>query len=207
MRPKFLSNILGQRSKVETLRCLFSVDGELTGREIARRTGLSHPIVHKALEDLETEKVVTRRVSPPTHQFRLNKDLWVVREVLGRLFEQEENWMKHLTQIVAKNLPETVMSVVLFGSAVKGKMAPESDVDVLVLVDGIKQIEEVRDRLSERGRKIYSSFGHPLVPLICSLEEFRKNYKSGQKFAKEISYTGRTIYGKLLTEALFEHGA
>ncbi len=207
MNPEFLNEILGHQSKLEALRCLFSEERELTGREIARRTGLSHPIIHKALRKLEKEGIVKRNVTPPNYQFQLNKGHWVVDEILSPLFEKESGWLDYLFRFITQRTPKSVVSVILFGSIVKGTTTPKSDIDILVLVVKPGEKEPVREHFFNLGRKVYLSFQRPLAPIILSVDEFRNQYKSGRKFAKEISYTGRVIYGRLLTEILFEHGA
>lgn len=205
MNLKFLNGLLGQQSKLEALRCLFSEERALTGREIARRTGFSHPIIHKALRNLEREGVVERNVTPPNYQFRLNKMHWVVDEILSPLFKKEAGWLEYLFRFITQKIPKSVVSVILFGSTVKGATTPKSDIDILVLVVKPGEKAPVREHFFTLGRKVYLSFQRPLAPLILSVDEFRSQYKNGRKFAKEISYTGRVIYGRLLTELLFEH--
>lgn len=204
--PSPLTRILGRRSRLEALRCLFSDSAELSGREIARRAGLSHPVVHSALRELEAEGIVERRAAPPTHQYRLNRRHWMVRELLAPLFEREKAGPAHLERLLARRLPRSVISLILFGSAVKGAFAPASDIDLLALVNDRAQKENVQEHLRTLGREVYESFRHPLSPVVLSVEEFRRQYKEGGKFAREISYSGRVIHGKLLTEVLFEHG-
>lgn len=206
MRAKFLNTILGQRSKLEALRCLFAGREELTGREIARRTGLSHLIIHKALGELEAEGLVERRVALPTHQFKLNRKHWVTAEILAPLFEKEATWLNHLERFIKQGIPKAVVSVILFGSVVKGKLIPKSDIDVLVLVGDAREKEGVQVHFQKLGEKVYASFHHPLSVMVMSMMEFLEQHRSGKKFAKEISYSGRVVYGKLLTEVLVEHG-
>ena len=207
MQDKFLNGILGQQSKLEALRALAPEGAELTGREIARRTGLSHPIVHKALRDLVAEGIVARKDVPPSHQFRLNRNHWVVAEIICPMFEKESGWMEHLARSVARGIPKPVVSVILYGSAVKGGMTPRSDIDVLFLVSSMQQKKRIEDWVFDCGRRVYEAFGHPLAPVILTLTEFRKEHERGREFAKEIGYAGRVIHGKLLTEVLFEHGS
>ncbi|MFH1724227.1 MAG: nucleotidyltransferase domain-containing protein [Elusimicrobiota bacterium] len=206
MPPKFLTGLLGQRSKVEALRCLFAEQGELAGREVARRCGLSHPIIHKALSELEREGVVLRRVAPPTHLFRLNRKNWLVSRLLAGLFERELHWQEDMEALIRKDVPEAVVSLVLFGSLIQGKFSAKSDVDVLVLVKDAKSVEPAGEHFADVGARVYETFHHPLAPVILPIQEFRRRYREGVKFAKDISYSGKVIHGKLLTEVLFEHG-
>ncbi len=189
---------------VEALRCLFSANGELTGREVARRAGLSHPVILKALEELEAEGLVSHKTASPAHQFLLNRAHWVVSDVLDHLFRKERDWLEHLTRLLVKDVPKPVVSLSLFGSVPKGSSGLGSDVDLLVLVDKSESIREAQEHFLGVGRKVYGAFRRPLAPVILAKDDFKAAYAGGQSFAREVAATGRVIHGKLLTEVL--HG-
>ncbi len=207
MNPKFLNSLLGRRSRLEALRCLYAEPEELPGREIARRTGLSHLAVHQALRELVQEGVVRRRSVPPTHLFKLESQHWVVSDILAPMFRKEEAWSESLQRVLKQGIPGSVISLILFGSAVAGKLKPGSDIDLLALAARDKDKEAVEASFHAKGRRVYTGFGHPLSVLVIPLDEFLTRYRRGERFAKEIGYSGRVIHGKLLTELLFEHDA
>ena len=192
---------------MEALRCLFAEPDELSGREIARRTGLSHLIIHKALGELEAEGIVERRVAPPAHQFQLNRKHWVVSGCLAPLFQKEAAWPEHLGDRIRQGAPKAAASIIFFGSLAAGKLAPRSDIDVLVLVREKAQEEEVRRHFQDLSGKVYSAFGHPLSVLVMTEGDLLEQYRTGKRFARDIAYSGRVIHGRLLTEVLFQNAA
>ena len=204
---EILNAVLGRKSTLEVLRCLAREPEEMSGREIARRAGISHLAAHKALSELAAEGLVEKRDAPPAYQFRLNRRHWVVAELLAPMLEKEASWPDRLRDIVTRNLPKTASSVILYGSAAKNRLTAESDIDVLVLAKKAGDKDGLRSHFEQIGSEIYASFHHPLSALVLSEDEFVKQYRSEKPFAKEISYSGRVIAGKLLTETLFEHGA
>lgn len=207
MNAKFLNAVLGQRSKLEALRCLWNGRQELSGREIARRAGLSHFAIHKALADLVAAGVVERRAVPPTHLFQLNRKHWIVDDILVPMFDKEAAWLEALERELKHGLPPNVATLAMFGSAGKGAMAPGSDIDILVLLKEEGRKREAEDHLDEVGGRVFAAFGHPLSAVVMSEAEFRARYRKGDRFAKEIAYGGRVTHGKLLTEVLGEDGS
>lgn len=191
---------------METLRSLYADPKGLSGREIARRSGLSHPSVHRALGELEREGIVLRRLAPPTHLFSLNEKHWFVSTALKGLFESERRWRDDLEGLIVKGAPAAAASLVVFGSMVEGGFRPESDVDVLALVEDASGVEAVRGHLARSGGLVYEAFHHPLSPVVLTLEEFGRRYHRREPFAKRIAYSGRVIHGLLLTEVLAKYG-
>lgn len=206
MKTGFVGKFLGRRSSLETLRCLYADRNGVSGREIARRSGLSHPSVHRALGELEREGIVLRRLAPPTHLFSLNAKHWFVSAALKGLFESEGRWREDLERLVVKGVPAAAAALVVFGSMVEGGFRPESDVDVLALAEDADGLEAVREHLARAGGLVYEVFHHPVSPVIMTLEEFGRRYRRGEAFAKRVAYSGKVIHGMLLTEVLAKYG-
>jgi predicted transcriptional regulator len=103
-----LDRILGRRSTLQALRCLFAEREALTGREIARRTGLSHLAAHKALADLALQGIVERRSAPPTYLFKPNRGHWVCSDILAPMFSMEAGWLERLEMLLSRGAPSSV---------------------------------------------------------------------------------------------------
>lgn len=206
MEAGFAGRFLGRRSSVETLRCLYADRKGLSGREVARRSGLSHPSVHRVLGELEREGIVLRRRVPPTHLFSLNEKHWFVSTALKGLFESEGRWRGELEGLIVKGVPAAAAAVVVYGSLVEGGFRSASDIDVLALVEDADGVEAVREHLSRAAGRVYEAFHHPVSPVVLTLEEFGRRYRLGEPFAKRVAYSGKVIHGLLLTEVLAKYG-
>lgn len=206
MRIDVVGKVFGRRASLEALRCLYWNKAGLSGREIARRTGLSHLGIHNALGELERERIVSRRMVPPAHVFSINEKHWVFSEVLSGLFEKESRWQEDLEKFIRGTLPGSAVSLALYGSVLEPGLQPESDIDVLALgMDGAA-VERIRKHLGAVSVPIYEVFGHPLSPVIMTMCEFGERHRSGEGFAKRVAYSGKVIHGWLLTEVLARYG-
>ena len=76
----------------------------------------------------------------------------------------------------------------LFGSFARGEADEDSDVDVLVLVDGLRDVEI--GRVSEEGARVAIATGLPLAPLPMATERFRAQETEGRALARVIGVEG-----------------
>lgn len=86
-----LEEVLGQKSKIKILRCLFKRKMEMTGRQVAQFCGLNHRTCQLALRDLEQQGIVVMRRVGKSNLFKLKQDNYLIGQLLGPLFEQEEH--------------------------------------------------------------------------------------------------------------------
>lgn len=85
-----LDEVLGQKSKIKILRCLFKRRKEMTGRQVGQFCGLNHRTCQLALKDLEQQGIVVMRKVGKSNLFKLKHDNYLIGQLLGPLFEQEE---------------------------------------------------------------------------------------------------------------------
>ncbi len=199
--PLLLDAVFGQRSKLAVLRCLYQAPAGISGREIGRRTDLSHQAALQALEELFIAGVVLKESIPPAYRFTLNYKHWIVKGVVAPAFEKELGWMDLLIEELARDMPKSVVSLILYGSAAKGGMKRESDIDLIALTTGAKN--EIESFFSEKAASLYSAYQRRISLIVYEDDKFNKLYKEGNRFVREVVNTGRVVWGKLLTEVLF----
>lgn len=201
--PSYITqDIFGSKSRLEILRCLYDSGEELTGREIARRSGFSHQQTHNELRALVSLGIAERKIAAPAHLFSLNRKHWVIKDVASVIFKKEKTWLDELLKEFGGKLPCSVKSLVLFGSAARDQLRPGSDIDLLALVGNEKDKKEAAACFSTHSSELLSRYHYPLAPVILTIDEFRKRYKQKDKFAREILRTGRVVQGELFTEIL-----
>lgn len=195
-----LDEILGSRAKVRILRALWATDGEaLSGREIARRVGLSHTGVLRALAELETEDVVWPSSDPTGTRYRLNRTHEFVRDGLRPLFAMEASLEDRLVGYVREAVPDAI-SIVMFGSVARGDDAPTSDVDVLVVVpDGVDP-HDAADRV--HAMEFYARLGKVLEAIVWTESELRRNYRDGMRLVASVAEDGKTLFGPSVRQLL-----
>ncbi|NNN04522.1 MAG: hypothetical protein HKL90_01340 [Elusimicrobia bacterium] len=197
-----LDDILGSHSRLSVLRVLFSQD-ELSGREVARRAGLSPRAASLALTHLVRVGVLRKHSVGSTHQFAINRNRHVVSAALNNLFQEEAGLAGAMGQSVLRIIGrEKCLSVAIFGSYARGEARPGSDLDVLVLLGDSSHEEKVRASLQAGAEKFYDLFGVSLAPYVIGTEEFAQRLKRGDKLIKALVRETRVVSGKPLSEVL-----
>jgi predicted nucleotidyltransferase len=91
-------------------------------------------------------------------------------------------------QIVEKYNPE---KIILFGSAVRGELSADSDVDILIIKKDTPLYGA--DRIRQLSRLIERNI--PIDFLVYRPEEFEKRIEMGDPFLKAIVREGKVLYG------------
>ena len=93
-----------------------------------------------------------------------------------------------IEQIVEKYNPE---KIILFGSAVRGELSADSDVDILIIKKDTPLYGA--DRIRQLSRLIERNI--PIDFLVYRPEEFEKRIEMGDPFLKAIVKEGKVLYG------------
>jgi predicted nucleotidyltransferase len=201
-----LDNLLGQKSAIKILRYLSLARLEMNGRQIAADTGLSPWACHLALRELAEQGIVVMRNVGRTYLFRLNDKNYIAERLLLPLFAAEGELLQAAIREITDGLPDSVVSVVLYGSVSRREERPSSDVDLLILVAGEPDREPVRELLAQKNESFVARFGNILSPLVLPVREFIRRYRDHDAFIDEIANAGQVVYGKLISEVI-AHGA
>lgn len=143
--------ILGSVGAVRVLRLLSQLDDPVAPSLLTHRTGLTRAAVGRILKRLEGSGVVEPVGSSPRPYYRLAAG-HPIAKALQTLFESEaaraDQLLQSVRQIAEQHKP-TPVAVWLYGSAVRGKDGPESDVDLMVVVEdhATARKDELRDAL------------------------------------------------------------
>jgi predicted nucleotidyltransferase len=167
-----------------------------SGRDLARRAGLSHPRANQVLADLSEQGLVAVQRLPRTDLYRLNQH-HALAEPLGKLFELEPKFKLELFSLVARELRSRRLPVKearIFGSAARGAMAATSDVDLALVTsrDSVAAVEAAAQEIAETARE---RFGTRLNVLVGSpsLERLSKGPESKQGVWQAIEREGLDV--------------
>jgi predicted nucleotidyltransferase/DNA-binding transcriptional ArsR family regulator len=164
--PHLLEQVLGAKSKVAALRVLINSKIGFSGSSVAKRAGMGLLAIQNALADLEGLGLVEVERGSVEHRYRLNFRHHMVVHGLRALFEAERGMQKALAHDLRPLLEGRVMSAGLFGSFAQGRAVPGSDIDLLVIVETLKEKERVSALLSDELPKISEQYGLPIQPVI-----------------------------------------
>lgn len=199
---RLLDDILGPHSKISVLRVLFAQD-ELSGREIARRAGLSPRAASMALSHLVKAGIVHRRFVGSTHQFAISRKRHIVSAALGKLFQEEELLVQTMGHRIMQLIGhDKCVSVAIFESYARGEASSRSDLDVLVLLNDSYRVPKVKAILQAGAAKFHDLFGLNLAPYVLGAAEFADRLEKGDTLIKSMVREARVVSGKPLSEVL-----
>lgn len=203
--PK-LSAPLNEDAQSRVLRFLWRSRAEWSGREIARKAGLSAPACHEALKKLDARGLVHLRRISNVHLYKINPENYLVRNVFARIFEAEAAMPKQIATAVRKSLvaspKPSILSLVLFGSMARGAERLGSDLDLLIVIPAKESLRILEPRIELLRALLFKRFSVPLSPYIQTLSELRRKSRRKLPLIREILKDGRTIYGKDIKEIL-----
>lgn len=104
------------------------------------------------------------------------------------LTPQERKAVRLFSETLAKIFGERVMLLKLFGSSVRGERGEESDIDILVLIDGLTDVE--KRRVWDEGTLINIDCDALLSPLVMRPEELQKLRDRERRIALDIDREG-----------------
>jgi DNA-binding transcriptional ArsR family regulator len=202
-----LNKILNNETKVKILRFLVRTPVEWNGRQIAKEVGVSPATVHKALRELEEERVLTLRSLGNNHIYSLNQSNAAVSRMLKPLFEQEERILDDIITIITKEVSRSdpdkhVISMSIFGSISARADRASSDIDLCVIVDSEAARTKAEKMLDKAADKISETYGNVLSPYINTRAEFQRKHKDGLAVIKNIIKTHKAIYGKRIEDMI-----
>jgi len=203
-----LDDVLRARSHVQVLRTLHRLPPGITlsGREVARRSGISHPTATAALLSLGDLGIVRVRRAHRINSFEMNRD-HVLADDLRRLFDREGGLRDDLVTFLRDRLERAgvpVLDAYLFGSAARGEMTVASDVDVALICRpaDVSAVEEavfgsIADAVMRR-------YGARLSPIIGTrpIAALRDPGNDGHPLWERIASEGLSLLSRSARQAL-----
>lgn len=101
-------------------------------------------------------------------------------DVLARLPAEEQRWVTELRPALERRFGNRLLDLRLFGSKVRSDDHDESDIDVLVLLDGCTQ----QDRNSVW--EVASSISIVLMPVVSDFETYHASRSRASGFYEEL---------------------
>ncbi len=119
-------------------------------KELSRRLKVSPGSVSRFVNKVEKDGLLVKDVTGNIHQYRLNNEDVVVRQL--KVFNSMIEFRK--ARLVERVVDENVLSLVLYGSYASGKNDDKSDIDLLVISnkkrDYTKVIQQQENVLKHR---------------------------------------------------------
>jgi predicted nucleotidyltransferase len=190
-----LDDLFQSHSHVRLLRALYGLPAQVavSGRDLARRAGLSHPTASKILASLAQVGIVRVRRAPHAGYYELNRG-HVLSEPLRDLFQWEAALPRELAIRLGRELAQhhvPASRAMLFGSAARGDMRSDSDIDLAVIVPE-DAVDEAEAALELVGDVMRDRYGAHLSVVIgtAPLEQLRQPDSPGHRLWEQIGSEG-----------------
>jgi predicted nucleotidyltransferase len=193
--PHPLSGLFDDR-RARVLDVLLAADGPLSGRDVAKRCGVSPTTAGDALDELAERGLVRVVPSGRALLWQLDEDHAFVRMV--------RDWTAGVDAAVAglvvDAFGERPESVILFGSAARRDDRPGSDVDVLVVSTSPEGRRGYRRRSYALAHSLRQLLGRPVDVVVMGRDEMRAGASS--PFVQRIAQEGRVLVGTTIPALL-----
>lgn len=193
-----LDDLFASRSHVRVLRALAGSPRGLavSGRDVGRRAGISHPRAAEVLSELTAQGVVRMDRRPGAHAYQLEEQHVLTDRVRG-LFEWEAELYDELLSVLRSEVLGAnvgVREAYLFGSVARGEATPRSDIDLAVVAPA-REPDDVVARLSAVEELVRRRFGNELSVLARSgpLERRARGRRVARSAWDRIAAEGRRL--------------
>lgn len=193
---RVLDEIFRTWSNVAVLRALLDTNTGFSGNEVARVAGMNPRSAFKALTSLEELGIVSRVVGGRDHIFTLNREHFLVQEIILKIYTIESRFLKEIINELSAILKKRVESAVIFGSVARKEENPLSDLDICCIVNSPIELHYLRDLLNKKSPILQKKYGIRLAPVFFLKGAFLRKIKS--KLIKDIVEEGILITGKSL---------
>ena len=179
--------------EAEVLQVLAGADEPFTGRQVARLMPKhSTKGVNLALRRLVEQGVVESAPAGAANLYRLNRHHLATEHILA-LARLRDELLSRIRELVTPWQVPTEL-VVLFGSAARGQMRPDSDIDVFVVSDGVGS-SSWNEQAHELAQRVRAWTGNDCRLLEMTPRQVREG-ASEDPVLLEIAQDGLTIHGE-----------
>jgi predicted nucleotidyltransferase len=188
------------------LTALLRVETPVTGRAVARITGLSQSAAQRAVASLREAGLVLAEPAPPSLLYRANPDHLAMPPLLALLHLDDELRDRMAELVAGWQVPP--MSTVVYGSVARGEATAGSDLDLLVVRPDATEPDEAtwQQQLVDLAERVQRWTGRRASVVDMSRREARNGLVHREPFLVQAARDGWLIAGQALRQ-LAEEGA
>ena len=196
-----LDRVVGHKIKARILRVICDKNTGWTGRQLANELDISPTTSSKFLKELVEEGIVFSKGVGRSYLYHLNDRSYVVKNIMMPFFDREKRIINSIVALIKKAVFKSgakIEAIAMFGSLAKETGTLKSDVDILVIIDNLKDRSRVETSIDALSKTIAIDFNTAVSPHILSTSQFKKQYKEKSSLLNEIFGSYKLLYGKPL---------
>lgn len=196
-------------SKMELLRAFLpQINKAYTIKDVMGKIKLSYQPTYQYLDELRRRGFLLHKKEGNVHFYSLNLENEEVKKHIELMeLKRRNEFLKksefreligRLVGRIADNLSPYAHSIVLFGSAARGRYSKKSDIDIFVVVSS-NDPAKIRELMKEAENICTSTgyeFNRAISPVTVPVSEFREMIRKKQEFAKNLLKDGIVLYGE-----------
>lgn len=148
------------------LRTLWGLRVPVTAADVARRTRMTHPAASATLRALSELGLIESAPAGRGHTYWMDRENIYVDRMLDPVFSAEGEMPELLLAELQRLLEPLSVSAVLYGSYARGDQTPDSDIDVVVVVEDTPAKTRIATALADLADEFENRFGARLSPII-----------------------------------------
>lgn len=200
VKMQLIEEIFGKKNNIKVLRHLIKhKDWQFNITELAKDANINKGILSRLINNLEKENIIKINKKGKIKLFSINKENLFIREVIMPMFEKEDTFYYDILNKFLKKIKKDVISIIVYGSVVSGKIKLTSDIDILIITNS-------KDKILEKKingiKKEFLDNDLLLRADLISISELRKVYKTKEPFIKSLTENHKILYGKSLMEMI-----
>ena len=194
MRSDLISFVLGSANRKKIVTALLEYpQRQWSCSALEEVAELPHATTFRALQGLHHFGLLkSTKINKKDLLYELVSDSPLVPE-LQRFLTLEQGRARQITRsFVSKVKSKQISAIILYGSGATGKTAPESDIDILVV---IPKHHAARERfIHDQAGELSSKFNKTISAAIMTKREIERERKS--QFMQSVKSTMELLYGK-----------
>jgi len=145
-----LNEILGYQANVRLLRCLIETGEPLSHSELAERTGLSLPGIHKVVSRMTKTGIIRFTGSGKQQQIGIRNEHPLI-EIIKELFKAEKEYFRSLIKSLKETIEDLELkpkSAWIFGKVAQGSEEYGDPIRIALLGE-VKTIDDITDQFRD----------------------------------------------------------
>lgn len=194
MRTDILSFVLGSENRKRIVRTIFEYPKrQWSCSALEELTGISHATVFRTLKGLRHFGILKGiKINRKDMLYELVRNSPISGELKRIINIEKITTRKIVKNFINKIKSMQLCSAVLYGSAVRGDLKPESDIDILIVLNKHNKILE--KKISDIAAEFSSKLNRTISATIMDIQEINKEKNS--QFIKSIKADMEILYGK-----------
>ncbi len=194
MRTNIISFVLSSENRKKVVKTIFEYPKrQWSCSALEELTKIPHATVFRALEGLKEFNILKSvKINRKDMLYELVNDSPMAKE-LERIINIERIMAKNIANgFIDKIKSKQILSAILYGSSISGDIKPESDIDILIVLN--KHDKPLEKEIFDIAAELSSKLNKTLAVTIMDIKEINKEKDS--QFIKSVKSDMEMLYGK-----------